>query len=423
MIAPNVIIIWSGTHAGIPSGFSRETSLDDKYPKGWGIENVNTTGGSNTHSHTSPAHAHTMISHSHSGTTGQPSNSRVGSDAGGPPCSTDTHTHAYNISGVTGGTLSDAVSYASINGEPPYHEVIFIKATGFRSVPDDGIILSSNATIPSGFVLCNGETTTPDLTDKYLKGASTGEDAGDVAGSLNHEHSINHTHTGVTHTHVGTSASNNNAYDSENGGSTQSTTNHTHTVTLSAAGSETGSAYTDNAGIADDVEPVYKKLIALQNISGVNKVPKSGMVGMWLGDIDEIPTGWFLCDGTEGTPDMQDNFLKIAVDETEIEDIGGSNTHTHTSSNSHTHTASGSHTHTGSTDTFNPSLTSDGSGGGATVSSHSHSISSASSSTTSSWNDATVEANSSSNQPAYRTVAYIMFKFGITGGGIPMSML
>lgn len=419
MIAPNVIIIWNGTHAGIPSGFSRETSLDDKYPKAWGAEAVNVTGGSNTHSHTSPAHSHTMISHSHSGTTAG-GGTREDADTGSG-IAQDGHTHGYNISGVSGGTLSDAVSYASVNGEPPYHEVIFMKATGFRSVPDDAIILSSNPTIPTGFALCDGATTTPDLTNKYLKGASTGEDAGDTGGSLNHEHAINHTHTGVTHTHAGTSGSSNNMTSGGSGGA-QVTADHTHAVTLNAASSETGSAYTGNAGIADNVEPAYKKLIALQNTSGGNKVPKSGMIGMWLGDVNEIPTGWFLCDGDNGTPDMQDSFLKIAVDETEIEDVGGSNTHTHASSNSHTHTTGSSHTHTGSTDSKSGDYGT-GVGGNGGANPHSHNVSSASSANTSSWNSTTVEANSSSNEPAYRTVAYIMFKYSNSGGGFPLISL
>lgn len=35
----------------------------------------------------------------------------------------------------------------------------------------------------------------------------------------------------------------------------------------------------------------------------------SGIIAMWSGAIDELPTGWFLCDGSNGTPDLRDKFV------------------------------------------------------------------------------------------------------------------
>lgn len=41
--------------------------------------------------------------------------------------------------------------------------------------------------------------------------------------------------------------------------------------------------------------------------------PKSevikGMIMIWSGPADKIPTGWVLCDGTNGTPDLRDKFV------------------------------------------------------------------------------------------------------------------
>src|SRR3990172_4317138 len=101
MIAPNVIIIWPGTNASIPAGFSRETSLDDKYPKATadGVD-PDVTGGTATHTHTSPAHAHTMISHSHSGSTDRGGDFESEGGANHDPAR-DSHYHDYNIAGVT----------------------------------------------------------------------------------------------------------------------------------------------------------------------------------------------------------------------------------------------------------------------------------------------------------------------------------
>src|SRR5262245_14075787 len=35
----------------------------------------------------------------------------------------------------------------------------------------------------------------------------------------------------------------------------------------------------------------------------------SGVIVMWSGTIATIPSGWFLCDGTNGTPDLRDKFV------------------------------------------------------------------------------------------------------------------
>ena len=35
-----------------------------------------------------------------------------------------------------------------------------------------------------------------------------------------------------------------------------------------------------------------------------------GTIWPYVGDLDKIPTGWHLCDGTESTPDLRDRFLQ-----------------------------------------------------------------------------------------------------------------
>ena len=34
-----------------------------------------------------------------------------------------------------------------------------------------------------------------------------------------------------------------------------------------------------------------------------------GFIGMWSGSAETIPTGWALCDGTNGTPDLTERFI------------------------------------------------------------------------------------------------------------------
>ena len=71
----------------------------------------------------------------------------------------------------------------------------------------------------------------------------------------------------------------------------------------------------------------------------VGGVP-SGTIAMWHGLIANIPYGWTLCDGTDGTPDLADKFAKGAADEAEAGGTGGEATHTLTTDEmpAHTHT-------------------------------------------------------------------------------------
>jgi len=54
-----------------------------------------------------------------------------------------------------------------------------------------------------------------------------------------------------------------------------------------------------------------------------------GAILMWSGTIAAIPAGWKLCDGTAGTPDLRDKFVRGAPPATDPGGTGGSDTHTH----------------------------------------------------------------------------------------------
>lgn len=58
---------------------------------------------------------------------------------------------------------------------------------------------------------------------------------------------------------------------------------------------------------------------------GLSLVP-SGFIGMWSGTT--IPSGWYLCDGTNGTPDLRNRFIVGSGDEYSIGNTGGEKTHT-----------------------------------------------------------------------------------------------
>lgn len=81
----------------------------------------------------------------------------------------------------------------------------------------------------------------------------------------------------------------------------------------------------------------------------------SGIITMWSGSISNIPKGWVLCDGQNGTPDLRDRFIVGAGKSYNVGDTGGANSVTLTVDNlpahSHTMGSAGSHSHTGSTNT------------------------------------------------------------------------
>lgn len=55
----------------------------------------------------------------------------------------------------------------------------------------------------------------------------------------------------------------------------------------------------------------------------------SGVILMWNGTIAGIPSGWKLCDGNNGTPDLRSKFVKGAAAGSEAGGTGGSTTHDH----------------------------------------------------------------------------------------------
>jgi len=76
-----------------------------------------------------------------------------------------------------------------------------------------------------------------------------------------------------------------------------------------------------------------------------------GVIVMWSGTIASIPSGWQLCDGTNGTPDLRDRFILGVPAGQEPGQTGGAHSRALTVANlpPHNHSAScstaGAHTH------------------------------------------------------------------------------
>lgn len=403
-IPSGVILIWTGTNATIPTGWSRETALDDKFPKGHGAEDPNTTGGSNTHTHTSPSHTHPLTAHTHTYTSSACDNNWNEQTGSNLPSGKHTHTGTTDNSSSVNSS-GTAVTYASSSSEPPYYTVIFVKPSGVGAPLPAGICAHYyGSSAPALWNFCNGSNSTPDLRDKYLKGASTGADAGTTGGGTSHNHTITHGHTGTAHTHTYTTDTLSALTGRNSGGSDGALqSSHNHTGTSGNSSVNTITDYSGTLTLTDVVEPAYKKLGVIKSTSG--SLTK-GIVGLWLGTVGDIPANWVLCDGNNGTYDLRDKFVKIGAALSNNNETGGANTHTHAAV-VHSHTGA-SHTHS-----IGP-LTHGGASGGTETSGSFGPILSGNvhpafnvNATTSAWGDSNTTADSSANQPAYITIAYI----------------
>lgn len=419
-IPANLIFAWPSTIASIPSLWSRETGLDGLYPKAWGVVDPNNTGGAATHNHASPAHQHTVSAHTHSynldSVANEQSADKTATNSGSDLLSGTSHSHQSNTSGAANGnTSSDGFNWGASSNDPPFHQLIFIKAQAGAYFENDIIGfwagIDSVVDIPANWQECNGLGGSPDLGDKFIKGADTGANAGTTGGDLSDTHAIDHNHASGAHSHDAAASSfptHSGSFRSQSGGGSNAANyQHSHNVALGSVAT-TVNAHSSNVTPADVVQPAFYKICAIQMKTGA--VVVRGLIGLWLGAIDvaSLPRGWVLCNGSNGTPDLRDKYIKIAQDNTEIGDTGGANSHTH-GAQSHTHT-SAAHNHTGSVAGANEVA------GNVASSSHgyepanhpsNHAISSVSSETPS-WQAANVTANSSSNEPQYRTVAYLM---------------
>ena len=430
-VPTGLILAWPGTAASIPSLWTRETALDDKFPKHSGGQDPNTVGGSNTHTHDG-SHTHTLTSHQHTYVTGISNEwSTVdysGSSAdGGENNICAKHDHGTGTStSIVGGSLQSAGLWASADNRPPFYEVIFIKPSGVSAPIWSGILSHFyGSSAPAGWNYCNGASSTPDLRNKYLKGAPAAGNGGGTGGSLTHNHDLTHTHTANAHYHSGNTPNNGNPNGARQSSGTNSSGEagytHQHAVVLDWS-TDSIANYSGSAGSADTVEPAFKKLGAIQNALGTSIVHK-GMIGWWIGSVASIPVGWHLCDGSNGTPNLVDKFIKIGADLTENDAIGGSNTHVH-SSVSHTHSPTGTHTHSGSSggSLSNWQRRGPNQGQGVVRYYDTHNISSVQN-VSASYSTDLMTCATVDNQPYYLTAAYIMALADDPGGAALFGIL
>ena len=123
-------------------------------------------------------------------------------------------------------------------------------------VPSGAIIMWSGtlASIPEGWVLCDGTTGTPNLTERFVYGVSLGENPGLIGGTIEHDHGIgSHTHIiDPPSTTTSAAGSVKRAYGS---GDRAAPAGHTHSVDIAPFESASASGVTAST---NHLPPFYK---------------------------------------------------------------------------------------------------------------------------------------------------------------------
>jgi microcystin-dependent protein len=146
-------------------------------------------------------------------------------------------TGAFKLDGTAG--ASGQVLLSAGTGTP----------TWGNSFPSGGIIIwsGSSASIPSGWLLCDGSNSTPDLRNRFVVGATSTYAVGATGGSadaivVSHTHSITdpgHVHGVIAHQSGGADLNKNNNFGQTNPANegTENTISNTTGITINSTGS------------------------------------------------------------------------------------------------------------------------------------------------------------------------------------------
>jgi len=141
-----------------------------------------------------------------------------------------------------------------------------------------------------------------------------------------------------------------------------------------------------------------------------NSSMPTGCIVLWSGSVVSIPSGWYLCNGSNGTPDLRNRFVVGAGSTYAVAATGGSadaivvsHTHTFNATTSgvgdHTHSLFGSSSGTTGTGAFENRVPSGSRTSGA-AGAHDHTVSGTT--------DSQGAAGTNANLPPYYALAYIM---------------
>ena len=357
-----LIALWSGSIYTIPSGWvlcngsNGTPDLRNRFILSVGNGEVpGATGGTEIHNHTYselPRHTHGVDDPGHNHNFDRHMMNVYGVDLTPPT----TLVGAYDFPiAETGLTIPDI----TLNNEgkpscqtnttshlPPFYELAFIMKTSPSNDLPQGIIIMVDGTWEEildlqtkGWTYCNGWNGTPDLCEtalasdnKFIRMVNQAN-PGSVGGNDSHKHSYSdlpqhaHTLTNPGHTHnygeelVFMTRYNEdniylNVYDSFQTSSVETKIRINHT------GSE------DCKTHLDSIFPPYFELAFLMKTESDAILPLQTIM-LWRYGLDTIPLEWYFCNGSNGTPNITNRFIRSSNFGQSTGNIGGNSSHIH----------------------------------------------------------------------------------------------
>ena len=328
-----------------------------------------------------------------------------------------------------------AISAQTINVNAPYVTGTHVIATGDLTIGGTNVVTAGGDNY-STIITANGQSGSVAMMPAVFTVQSTSAQTDNPGDSSANKFGV----TNASNIKIGASF----ALSSYHNGTTYTVTNVDSTlnlITMNPSASVPLFNVGDNitftnpffSGMAEaatkaSVDALSGTVTSLNNATAAYVVPSGGII-MWSGSITSIPTGWKLCDGNNGTPNLTNKFIIGAnadasgVAKTTVE---GSATQTGGTRNAvvvtHSHTYSGttaatdlSHTHSYNTSNpsgvGSPSSTDTTPGEAANVTSQTTGAASATMNHSHTYSGTTVDSGedgTNKNLPPYYALAFIM---------------
>jgi hypothetical protein len=258
-IPAGALIMWGGIDA--PSGWSFDTDFDDCFVRGGSVLDLVLKGAVN-HVHTMPG----MLA------GGAHNDHPINVAESGVPTSTGTGLSGYTSGAYTNSTHKHAGGSGAGESTSPTHEhttpdtesashlpeyVRLRYLSGAGPIPIGGIMVrNTDAGLPEGWVVCDGQNGTPDMRGKFVYGGSGVNGGSD---SHIHENGVSssagsHPHTGIGITSTNVIATN--GAQATSGGTLTNTTHGHSASNLSTPNAGAHEHPQDDTGSADNA-PAY----------------------------------------------------------------------------------------------------------------------------------------------------------------------
>lgn len=137
-------------------------------------------------------------------------------------------------------------------------------------LPVGSIIAWKNTAIPSGWAVCNGANGTPDLRNRFVRGAAVDGDLRGVGGAATHVHGNPNTGTRAAHNHGGSKGASvgggGDVWVTTGSGSTAASSGHTHSGTIYISSANAHEHTVGDTGSASSI-PRHIKRVFIRRVA------------------------------------------------------------------------------------------------------------------------------------------------------------